>query len=382
MTPFKSQTPQDVLDDLRARLAKTRLPDQLPGAEWDYGAELSVVQQICDYWRDSYDWRAAEARFNAFDQFTTEINDEHLHFYHARSPEADALPLVITHGWPGSVAEFLDVLGPLSDPAKYGGDPRDAFHVVAPSIPGYGFSGPTRNRGFNGERAAKINIKLMEMLGYDRYGAQGGDWGSLISSLTAAAHPERVVGLHLNFIQGVPPNPADPLEGLDAEGVEYVAWKRNYDANESAYQVIQGTKPQSLAYGMTDSPAGLAAWLIEKFYTWSDCRGNIENAYTKDRLLDNIMLYWVTGTINSSMRMYYESIGPGRMSTNAMGYINTPTGHARYPAEIRRTPRLWAEQIYNIVRWTEMPRGGHFAAMEQPAGFVEEVRTFFRPLRG
>jgi pimeloyl-ACP methyl ester carboxylesterase len=382
ITPFRSRTPDAVLADLRERLARTRFPDQPQGAGWGYGADLAYVQELCGYWRDRYDWRAAEERFNAFPQFTTEIEGETLHFFHVRSPQADALPLIITHGWPGSVAEFLDVLAPLSDPVRHGGDARDAFHVIAPSIPGYGFSGPTKAMGFNAHRAAAANSVLMERLGYGRYGAQGGDWGSQISSLMAAAHPERLAGLHLNFIIGVPPDPANPLAGLNAEEVEYVAWKQNYDAHESGYQAIQGTKPQSLAYGLTDSPAGVAAWIVEKFKTWSDCGDDVESVYTKDRLLDNIMLYWVTGTINSSMRMYYESFGPNRAPAPPMPRIETPTGHARYPAEIRRTPRLWAEQMYNIVRWTQMPKGGHFAAMEQPELFVEEVRAFFRPLRG
>jgi len=379
--PFRCEVPEATIQDLKARLARTRFPDQLPDAGWDYGSELSFVQALCDYWRDGFDWRAAEARFNAFPQFTTEIDGEKVHFYHVRSPEPDATPLIITHGYPGSVAEFLDVLGPLSDPARYGGDPRDAFHVVAPSIPGYGFSGPTRRRGFNMKKAAATNITLMERLGYARYGAQGGDWGSGISTDMALSHPERIIGLHLNFIVGRPADPADPLAGLDADEVAYIEWKRNYDANESGYQIIQGTKPQSLAYGLTDSPAGLAAWVVEKFKTWSDCGDDIERSYTKDQLLENIMLYWVTGTINSAMRMYYESIGPGRAPTSASLRVAVPTGHARFPAEIRRTPRAWAEQMYNIVRWTEMPRGGHFAAFEQPGPFVGEVRAFFRALR-
>jgi microsomal epoxide hydrolase len=378
--PFEARVPDEVLADLKARLSRSRFPDQLPGAGWDYGSELSYVEQLCAYWRDQFDWRAAEKRFNAFPQFMTEIAGERLHFYHVRSPEPDALPLVITHGWPGSVAEFLDVLGPLSDPKRHGGDAKDAFHVVAPSIPGYGFSGPTRHKGFSGREAAKINVRLMELLGYDRYVAQGGDWGSQISTLTAQAHPERVIALHLNMITGVPPNPDDPYQGLSEDDRRYVDWKRNYDAHESGYQLIQGTKPQSLAYGLTDSPAGLAAWIVEKFKTWSDCGEDIETSFTKDQLLENIMLYWVTGTINSSMRMYYESIGPGRM-TGSLARVETPTGHARYPAEIRRTPRPWAEPYFNIVRWTEMPRGGHFAAFEQPALFVEELRAFCWPFR-
>ena len=378
---FACHVPDEVIADLKARLRNTRFPDQIDGAGWDYGAELGYVRSLCAYWAERFDWRAAEARFNAFPQFTTEIDGEHVHFYHLVSPEPDALPLIITHGYPGSVAEFLDVLGPLSDPARYGGDRADAFHVVAPSIPGYGFSGPTRRRGFNMARAAEVNLRLMERLGYDRYVAQGGDWGAGISTAMAVRAPERVEALHLNLISGRPADPDDPLAGLSEEEVAQVAWKKTYDANESGYQLIQATKPQSLAYGLTDSPAGLAAWIVEKFTTWSDCDGDVERAFTKDQLLENIMLYWVTGTINSAMRMYYESMGPGRMAGLATGRVETPTAHARFPAEIRPTPRPWAEQAYNIVRWTRMPKGGHFAAFEQPDLFLDDVRSFFRDFR-
>jgi microsomal epoxide hydrolase len=379
---FECHVSDEVLRDLRERLARTRLPDQLEGAGWDYGAELSFVRGLCEYWRDGYDWRAAEARFNAFPQFVTEIDGERVHFYHVRSPEPDALPLIITHGYPGSVAEFLEILGPLSDPLRHGGDRRDAFHVIAPSIPGYGFSGPTRTQKFHMLRAADVNLRLMELLGYDRYVANGGDWGSGISSMMALKHPERLIALHLNFIVGRPPNPADPLAGLTEEERAYVGWKDDYDARETGYYAIQSTKPQSLAYGLTDSPAGLAAWIGEKFKGWSDCGDDIESSFTKDRLLDNIMLYWVTGTINSAMRLYYESRGPGRRwVVDADWRVEVPTGHAQFPAEIRRTPRLWAEQMYNVVHWRQMSKGGHFAAMEQPAAFVEELRLFCRGFR-
>ena len=378
---FTLATPDAVLLDLHERLARTRFPDQPPEAGWDYGADLAYVRELCAYWRDAFDWRATEARFNAFPQFVTEIEGERLHFYHVRSPEPDAVPIIITHGWPGSVAEFLDVMGPLSDPAGHGGDARDAFHVIAPSIPGYGPSGPTRSRGFSTQSAARINVRLMELLGYERYIAQGGDWGSQISSLMAADHPGRVMALHLNMILGHPADPANPAADLSPEDLPYLDWKRAYDANEGGYHAIQSTKPQSLAYGMTDSPAGLAAWIVEKFKRWSDCGDDIERSYTKDRLLENIMLYWVTGTINSSMRLYYESIGPGRI-VRGPSKVTVPTGHAQFPAEIRRTPRPWAEQVYtNIVRWTKMPSGGHFAAFEEPELFVEELRAFARPFR-
>jgi len=382
MKPFRCHVSDDVIADLKERLSRTRFPDQLDGAGWDYGCERTYLESLCTYWRDEFDWRAAEARFNRFPQFTTEIDGENVHFYHIRSPEPDAIPLIITHGFPGSVAEFLDILGPLSDPVSHGGDRRDAFHVVAPSIPGYGFSGPTRTKGFNIGRAAAVNSRIMELLGYDRYIAQGGDFGSAISSHMAIAHPERVIALHLNFILGMPPDPANPTAGLSDKEIAALEWKRNYDAHESGYQAIQGTKPQSLAYGLNDSPAGLAAWLTEKFKTWSDCGDDIESSFSKDHLLENIMLYWVTGTINSAMRLYYESIGPSRAAERGFSYVSVPTAHARFPAEIRPTPRAWAEQMYNLVRWTELPRGGHFAAFEQPESFVADLREFCRDYRG
>jgi microsomal epoxide hydrolase len=379
--PFTCSVPDEVLSDLKARLQRTILPDQLAGANWDYGTERRYLDELCAYWRDSFDWRAAEARFNYYPQFTTEIEDENVHFYHIRSPEPHALPLIITHGYPGSVAEFLDLLGPLSDPASHGGNPRDAFHVIAPSIPGYGFSGPTRNKGFNLHKAADVNCQLMERLGYGRYIAQGGDFGSAISARMAQQHPERVLALHLNFILGRPADIADPMAGLSEQEIADQTWKREYDRRESGYQAIQGTKPQTLAYGLTDSPAGLAAWIVEKFKTWSDCEGDVENAFSKDHLLENIMLYWVTGTINSAMRLYYESIGPNGPSAPDWTFVEVPTAHARFPAEIRPTPRLWAEQMYNIVRWTKQPKGGHFAAFEQPELFLRDLREFCRDFR-
>jgi len=378
--PFRSATSEAVLADLKARLANSRYTDQLEGVGWSYGADSAYVRAFCDYWRDDFDWRAAEARFNAFPQFITEIDGERLHFYHVRSREPDALPLILTHGWPSSVAEFLDVMAPLADPAIHGGDPRDAFHVIAPSIPGYGFSGPTRTPRFTAERAAAINAALMARLGYERYGAHGGDWGAAITTLHAAAHPERLVGLHLNMISGRPADPDRPLAGLTAEEIAELEWRKGYDEHETAYQRIQATKPQTLAFGLHDSPLGLAAWILEKFRAWSDCGGDLESVFTKDRLLENVMLYWVTGTINSSMRLYFESLGPGRRFAYP-DRIETPTGHARFPGEHARTPRAWAEQRYNIVHWTRQPRGGHFPAMEQPQLLVDDLRAFFRPLR-
>ena len=313
VSEFTVAVTQAVLDDLRERLARTRWPDPSPTGDWAYGTELASLQQLCDYWQHEFDWREVERRLNDFAQFTTTIRRQHVHFLHVRSPEPDALPLLLVHGWPGSVTEFLKVLGPLTDPAAYGGDPADAFHVVAPSIPGFGFSGSTSGPGVDVAEIAAIFAELMERLHYGRYGAQGGDWGSMISRWVGLQEPGCVVGVHVNFLTAAPPDPSDPTAGVtspqELEDLEYVA---RYQVEETAYLQIQGTKPQSLAYGLTDSPAGLAAWILEKFRTWSDCDGDVERAFTKDELLTNITLYWVTGTINSSMRIYYESRRTGR----------------------------------------------------------------------
>ncbi|MBV9512026.1 MAG: alpha/beta fold hydrolase [Caulobacteraceae bacterium] len=382
ITPYQLDITPAAVDDLRARLARTRWPGQLDGGGWDYGTEEGYLQGLCRHWAEAYDFADAAARFNAYPQFMTEVGGEQLHFYHVRSPEPDALPLIITHGWPGSVAEFLDVLGPLSDPAAHGGEPRQAFHVVAPSIPGYGPSGPTRQRSLTTAKIAAMFAELMAALGYGRYVAQGGDWGAIISAHVASVDAAHVAALHLNLIYGRPPNSKDILAGLNETERQDVARTQAFNLEESGYQRIQETKPQTLAYGLTDSPAGLAGWIVEKFRTWSDCGGDPESVYSRDRLLDNITLYWLTGTINSSTRLYYENNGPGRAEPFARD-IKAPTGHALYPGEIVRTPRPWAEQVFNNIQsWTTMPRGGHFAAMEQPALFTEELRRFFADYRG
>jgi microsomal epoxide hydrolase len=379
IAPFRVAVSDAEIADLRARLAHTRWPDQLPESGWDYGTDLGYLRGLCDYWRDAFDWRAFQARFNRFSQFVADVDGQRLHFYHLRSPDPSAQPLILSHGWPGSVAEFLDVMGPLSDPVAYGGNPADAFHVVAPSLPGFGFSGPTHVKGYRAGNIAEAFDSLMRTLGYDTYFAQGGDWGTLITILLAANFPERVKAIHLNLMTAPPPNPENPAEGLDAEELEGLKRTQHFVTHETGYQAIQGTKPQTLAYGLTDSPAGLAGWIVEKFRVWSDCGGDVERSFSRDRLLDNISVYWLTGTINSSMRLYYEETGPGRRKP--LPDIRVPTGHAAFPAEIIQTPRRWAEAKFNIARWQKMPRGGHFAAMEVPDLYVDEVRTFFRDYR-
>ena len=379
--PFTIDVPDAVLDDLQARLDNTRLPDQLDGAGWTYGTDLDYLTGLLAYWRDGFDWRAQERRLNEFDQYKTVINDLDIHFIHQRSAEPDAIPLIITHGWPGSIAEFMKIIGPLTDPVAHGGQAEDAFHVVAPSMPGYGFSDKPRAPGFGPEQIAEVNAALMARLGYDRYGIQGGDWGSIVSRWNAFNHPEQAIGLHINMlIAGAPRGEGDPAAGVPPEELERSRARSSfYNTAESAYSQIQGTKPQTLGYALNDSPVGQAAWIVEKFRAWCDCDGDPESVFTRDELLTNITIYWVTQTATSSARLYYES--RNAPTSRPMGRIETPTGAAIFPYELFISPRTWAEASYNITHWTEMPRGGHFAAMEQPELLVDDLRAFFGPLR-
>jgi pimeloyl-ACP methyl ester carboxylesterase len=376
VAPFRIDVADAVLDDLRDRLARTRLPNQIDGIDWDQGTELGYLTELLAYWRDSYDWRAEEARLNAFEHVVTESDGQRIHAIHARSPEPDALPVLLVHGWPGSVAEFRDVIGPLTDPRAHGGDPRDAMHVVAPSLPGFAFSGPTSTAGWHPRRIAAAFVELMGALGYERYGAQGGDWGSVVTTNVADLRPDAVVGLHLNFVtvRSMKGDDAPALTAAEqADLARLVEWRRD----GAGYQEIQGTKPQSLGYALEDSPVGLCAWIVEKFRTWSDCDGDVERSFTKDQLLTNVMLYWVTGTATSAARIYWE-MRQARSDAMPDGRIDVPTGIANFPAEITRFPRSWVEARYNVTHWTNPPRGGHFAAMEVPEEFVDDVRAFFR----
>ncbi|MCH7709524.1 MAG: epoxide hydrolase [Myxococcales bacterium] len=371
----------DVLDDLRERLARTRWPDQIPNSAWEYGTDLAYLQELCEYWREKFDWRKQEALLQQWDHFKTDIDGQNVHFLHARSSIEGALPLVITHGWPGSVFEFYKIIGPLTDPEAHAGDPADAFHVVCPSMPGYGWSGPTHETGYDIRKVAETVSKLMARLGYERYGAQGGDWGAIATTQLGLLDAEHLVGIHLNMvIAGPPAGVENPMEGVSPEEIEAMAGMGNFQKNETGYQQIQGTKPQTLGYGLTDSPAGLAGWIIEKFRTWSDCGGDIESRFSKDELLTNIMIYWVTGTINSSTRLYCESMRSGRFGLPD-GRIDVPTGCAIFPKEIIRPPRKWAEAQYDVRQWSVMDAGGHFAALEEPDALVADVRSFFRELR-
>lgn len=374
--PFEVSVPQREIDALQSRLTDARWPDQLPDAGWEYGTDREYLQRLCEYWATEFDWGAFENRLNQFEQYVTTIDGQQIHFYHVRSPEPSAKPLLLSHGWPGSVAEFLDVLGPLTDPAAHGGNPEDAFHVVAPSLPGYGFSGPTNEQGYGIRKMTETFAELMDRLGYESYVAQGGDWGALITANLGARYPERLEAIHMNLLFVKPSSLTDPKEMLDEQGRADYRETKEFREYETGYQEIQSTKPQTLAYGLTDSPVGLAGWIIEKFHGWSDCEDDIETSFDRDRLLDNLSIYWLTETINSSMRVYYET----DLREAVPDAVDVPTGHARYPAEITRTPRVWAEEVYEITHWNEMSEGGHFAAMEVPDLFLEDVRSFFRTL--
>ena len=379
--PFEISIPQSVLDDLQERLARTRFPDEIEGAGWDYGANLAYMKEFVQYWHDEFDWREQERRLNEFDQFKTNIDGLDIHFIHQRSPVADAMPLIITHGWPGSIVEFIKIIEPLTNPEAYGGDASQAFHVIAPSIPGFGFSDKPNERGYNPARMAQIFTTLMERLGYERYGAQGGDYGSGIMRQLAIQQPERVLGLHINFVTaGPPPGDADPEAGVSAEELERVRERGEYSANERGYSAIMRTKPQTIGLALNDSPVGQAAWIVDKV-RWLCDRGAdpVCTTITRDEILTDITVYWVTGTATSSARLYYES----RVTATGQPdpYIEVPVGAALFPKEITLPPRAWAEARYNIARWTEMPRGGHFAALEEPELLVEDVRAFFAELR-
>jgi pimeloyl-ACP methyl ester carboxylesterase len=376
--PFKIRVDDAVLADLKQRLARTRFPGEIANSDWDYGTNLAYLKELVTYWRDRYDWRAAERRLNQFDQFTTNIDGLDVHFIHQRSKNPNAMPIAITHGWPGSFVEFTKVIGPLTDPAAHGGNASDSFHVVAISLPGFGFSGKPTERGYSPERIAGIVARLMARLGYTRYGLQGGDWGSSISRFAAINDASHVAGLHLNFcLAGPPPGAKDPNEGVTPAELERTRARQTFFDNERGYFLEQSTKPQTIGYSLDDSPAGLAAWIVEKFRSWSDVDGVVEKKFTKDELLTNITLYWVTQSGTSSARIYYENL----RAKPPQKRVEVPTACAVFPKEISIPPRRWVEAQYNVTRWTEMPRGGHFAAMEEPDLLVDDVRAFFRTLR-
>ncbi len=372
--PFRIAVPDDVLADLRRRLAATRWPEPECVDDWSQGMPLSYTRELAAYWAEGYDWRARESALNRFDQFTTEIEGLDIHFIHQRSPHADAFPLIITHGWPGSVVEFQKVIEPLTDPTAHGGRAEDAFHVVCPSLPGYGFSGKPSATGWNVGKIADAWETLMVRLGYERYGAQGGDWGAAVTT-QIGRNRGHCVAIHTNMPIALPP--AGALDNPTDEDQRALAALDYYRRWDSGYAKQQSTRPQTLGYGLVDSPVAQLAWIIEKFWSWTDCDGRPENALTRDELLDNVMVYWVTGTGASSARLYWESLGAFRPDDR----VELPTGVAAFPKEIGRSPRHWCEANYQITRWTTMSRGGHFAAFEQPDLFVDDVRAFFAAMR-
>ena len=379
--PFTIDVPQSTLDDLATRLNATRWPDEIPDAGWEYGMNPVYLRELVQYWQTEYDWRAQERALNQFDHYRAMVDGLGVHFIHARGKGPDPFPLIISHGWPGSVVELLRIIPMLTDPAAHGGHSADSFDVVAPSLPGYGFSDKPTDRGMSNTRIAGMWHKLMtEGLGYRRFGAQGGDWGGMISSRLGFDFPESVTGVHLNLMTGVPAFRGAPDPPLTDAEQEFLRLARSWFDDEGGYFHIQRTKPQTLGLGLNDSPVGLAAWIIEKFHTWSDCNGNLENSFTRDELLTNIMVYWVTQSAASSVRHYYENrVDNWRFQPGER--VSMPCAVALFPVEIVRPPREWAERTHNLQRWSEMPRGGHFAAMEQPALLADDIRAFFHGLR-
>jgi len=375
--PFKVQVEQAILDDLRERLARTRWPDEIEDAGWDYGSNLAYLKELLGYWQNNFDWRAQEAAINRFKHFRSEIDGLNIHFIHERGKGDNPMPIMLMHGWPDSFYRMLKIIPMLTDPQNHGGDTNDAFDVIVPSAPGYGFSDRPSHRGMNAAKIASLFAKLMtEELGYERYAAHGGDMGQSVTRELSLTYPDRLRGIHLTDIN-YPYSIKPPKDASKAEQ-QYLGAQMGWLMKEGAYSMIQASKPQTLAYGLNDSPAGLAAWLIEKFRAWSDCDGDVEKSFTKDELLTSLTIYWATQTINSSIRLYYEV---NQTPAEEPGFTKVPTALALFPKDISTPPREWAERFYNLHRWTEMPRGGHFAAMEEPELLVEDIRAFFRPLR-
>jgi len=381
--PFRVAVGDDVLDDLAARLDRVRWPDEIPGSEgtWEYGTDLGYLKELVAYWRDGFDWRAQEKAINEFPQFMAEVGDVDVHFLHVEGNGPDPMPLLLCHGWPGSFWEFHRIIPLLTDPARFGGDPSDAFTVVAPSLPGYGFSFRPGQRRCNLEEMGEVLGELMtSVLGYRRFGVQGGDWGAGVVSRVAHQRPDEVAGLHVTLLFTRPAPDADRSAPADDDErrafAEIDLWMRE----RVGYQWIQGTRPQTLAYALTDSPVGLAGWIVEKFREWSDCGGDVEARFTKDWMLTDIMIYWATGAIGSSFWPYY-AVRHGQPALPPGERIPVAAGHASFPTEIMHPTRAWAEQVYDVRRWTVMESGGHFAAAEEPEALAADIAEFFRDLR-
>ena len=373
--PFEIAISDAVLADLKQRLSNTRWPEKETVSDWSQGIPLAYTQEVCDYWLNSYDWRTRERLLNAYPQFITELNDLDIHFIHARSPHAEARPLLMTHGWPGSIVEFQKVIGPLVDPVAHGGDAADAFHVVCPSLPGYGFSGKPKVSGWTIDKIAETWNQLMLRLGYEQYVAQGGDWGAAVTSAIGMQNLGNCQAIHVNMVI-VEPDPAT-MEDLTALEQSALAGMQYYQDHDSGYSKQQSTRPQTVGYGLSDSPVGQMAWILEKYWAWMDCDGHPENVLTKDELLDNIMLYWCNASAASSARLYWHSF-----NDLSRDEIVLATGCSVYPKEIFRASRRWAERRFkNLIHWNELDKGGHFAAFEVPETFIKEVRDCFRTLR-
>ena len=374
ITPFQIAITDDVVSDLRGRLLRTRWPERETVSDWSQGAPLGFVQHMCAHWAERYDWSAAERRLNEFPQFLTSIDGLDVHFLFVRSPNPDAVPLLLTHGWPGSTVEFHKVMGPLADPVAHGGAAADAFHVVCPSLPGFGFSERPSEPGWGVDRIADAWTGLMGRLGFDRFAVQGGDWGAAVSTAIGRRHATRVIGVHLNFVLVEMGLAADDLTEAERSAIDDYVWHQRWDMG---YSQLQATRPQTLGYGLVDSPAAQCAWILEKFWSWTDCSGDPLSVFSEDELLDNVMMYWLPGTGASSGRLYWESFYRPKAEP-----LVVPVGCTIFPREIRRPSRRWASRHFHDIRWwNEVSRGGHFAAFEQPDIFVDEVRAAFQAIR-
>ncbi len=378
---FKVQVPEATLQDLKDRLAHTRWPDEIRDSGLDYGSNLAYIKELADYWQTQFDWRAQEEAINSFANFRANVDGLGIHFIHERGKGPNPMPLIITHGWPSSFSEMLKIIPLLTDPASHGGDRADSFDVVVPSMPGYGFSDRPTEAGMGIFKMADLWTQLMtEGLGYRRFGAQGGDWGAGVTARIGFAHPDQVIGIHTDSLSSIPPYLGPGTREVSQKEQAMFDKMKSWRQAEGGYAHIQGSKPQTLSYALNDSPVGVAAWIVEKFRTWSDCDGDVERRFTKDELLTNVTIYWVTQTINSSTRLYYEA-QRNPWSFKEGERIQVPCAVALFPKEINHPPREWAERSYNIQHWTEMPRGGHFPALEEPELLAEDIRDFFRKLR-
>ncbi|MQF89267.1 MAG: epoxide hydrolase [SAR202 cluster bacterium] len=379
--PFTIAIEDSVLEDLQKRLADTRWPDEIPNTGWDYGSNLGYLKELVEYWRTKFDWRAQEAKLNAFNHFKSEVDGLDIHFIHEKGKGPNPIPLIITHGWPSCFFEMTKIIPLLADPASHGGDAADSFDVVAPSLPGFGFSDHAQERGMEVQRVAGMWNKLMtQNLGYPKFAAQGGDIGSGVTARLGFAHSDTLFGIHLTSITRPTPYMGPGSKPVTDAEQALITQRDKWFADEGGYNHIQGTKPQTLAYGLNDSPVGLAAWIVEKYRTWSDCGGDVEKSYTKDELLTIVTIYWVTQTISSSTRMYFEN-QKNLWTMEKDQKVPAPAGMAMFPQEISKPPREWGERSYDVRRWTELTSGGHFAALEEPQQLAEEVRAFFRDFR-